>query len=349
MKKNNFLVGNKVIGDGRPVYIIAEAGVNHNGSLQEAFHLVDVAVEAGADAVKFQNFKADYLILEEVSRANYQKRNTGSNQSQYLMLKELELTFEQNLAIKNYCDKKGIEFLSTPFDEKGLDELIQLNLSAYKISSTDTTNPWLLKKICQIGKPIILSTGMSYISEVDSAVNLIESFGNEYCLLQCSTDYPLPDDGVNLNVLKEYAERYGCVIGFSDHSVGLEAAIASIALGAKVVEKHFTRDKLAKGPDHLASLNPGELKQYINSIRRVEIMMGSRLKQPSLGEFHNRISMQKNIVAKGKIQEGEIFTEANITTMRTGGYGIPAMYISELYGLKATQNYEPKQIISMSK
>lgn len=346
MEKLSFSIGSKTVGVDKPVYIIAEAGVNHNGSLQEALYLVDVAIEAGADAVKFQNFKADYLILENVERAIYQKKNTGSVQSQHKMLRELELTFEQNLIIKRYCDEKGIEFLSTPFDEKGLDELVSLNLNAYKISSTDTNNPWLIKKICQIGKPIILSTGMSYMSEVDSAVNIIKSNGNDFCLLQCSTDYPLQDEYVNLNVLKSYSQNYKCILGFSDHSIGSEAAIASISLGVKVIEKHFTRDKMGKGPDHLASLSPAELKSYINSIRRVEKMLGSEIKQPTIGEYLNRKSMQKSIVARKKILNGEIFTEDNLTTIRTGGYGIPAFYIKNIYGMKATQNYEAKEIIS---
>lgn len=345
--KNNFRVGNTELGKGAPVYIIAEAGVNHNGSLDEAFKLIDVAVESGANAVKFQNFKADSLILKEVARAPYQKVNTASNASQYLMLKELELSLEQNRKLQAYCNRKSIEFISTPFDEIGLKELLELKVNVLKISSTDTTNPLLLKKACESQLPIFLSTGMSSKAEVTMAYELIKDIGNPLCILQCSTDYPLSDRDVNLRVIKDFQRSFDCLIGFSDHSIGAEASIAAIALGARVIEKHFTRDKKASGPDHAASLSPDELKDFVRSLRRVEDMMGSGNKTPSLREHRNRIAMQKCVVARTSIKAGEAMTEENLTTKRTGGAGIPASFIADLYGVKTERAYEEEEIINI--
>lgn len=339
------IIGNKTIGGGQPIYIIAEAGVNHNGELASCFSLIDAAKDSGADAVKFQNFKADELILKNVPRARYQKLNTKSNNSQYEMLKGLELTLSDNKKIRDYCAKKGIEFLSTPFDLKGLEELIALEVSTIKISSTDINNPWLIEKICKYGKPIILSTGMSYLTEVDKGVSLIKSYKLPFCVLQCSTDYPLCDKDVNLLVISEYIERYDVPIGFSDHSVGNVAALGAAALGAKVIEKHFTMDKLQKGPDHLASLEPDELCEYVANIKRVESMLGSNQKIPTLAETFNRRSMQKSIVAAKPIKKGEIFNADNLFTTRTGGVGIPAMYIKDLYGTSSSVDYKYMEII----
>ena len=267
---------NKInISDKNRVFIIAEAGVNHSGKLSLAKKLIDLAADSGVDAIKFQNFKADQLILQNVSKAPYQKKITNPKQDQYSMLKLLEMDFKKTKALKEYCEKKKLLFLSTPFDEKSLNDLIKLNLDAYKISSTDINNPLLLKKIARLNKPIFLSTGMSLLKDVEKALKIISKFNKKIVLLQCTANYPIKDNEANLNVIKTYKKKFKILTGFSDHTSGVGASPYSVAIGVAVIEKHFTLNKSFKGPDHKASLSPKELKLFVKKIRKVEEYLGS--------------------------------------------------------------------------
>ncbi len=346
MKFNKWIkIGNYTIGADNPVFIIAEAGVNHNGELEIAKKLIDTAVNAGANAVKFQAFKTENLILTNVQKAQYQKKTTGAGESQFEMLKKLEITKEQNIELVNYCKRNNIIFLTTPFDEESLDELDILNLPAYKVASTDTTNLLFLKKIAQKGKPIFLSTGMCFLSEVELALKQIHEYNKEVILLQCTANYPIRDDDANLNVLKTYKDEFDILVGYSDHSVGVGASPYAVPMGAVVIEKHFTLDKSLTGPDHKASLSPEELKGFVSEIRKVEKYLGSHIKKPTKDEEKTRLSLQKSLVALHSIKQGEIFTEQNIVAKRTGGKGISPIYYKQILGKKASKDYSPNEII----
>ena len=261
------------------------------------------------------------------------------------MLKRLEVSQAQNFELKNYCKKKGIIFLTTPFDEKSLNELDPLNLCAYKVASTDITNLPFLKKIAKKKKPIFLSTGMSYLSEVVLALKTIHEFNKDVVLLQCTANYPIQDDEANLKVIDTYKNNFEVLLGYSDHSVGIGAAPYAIPMGAKVLEKHFTINKDDDGPDHLASLSPKELIEFVQTIKRVDSFMGSNIKQPSPSEIGTRKSLQKCMVANQNIKKGEIFTEENIVAKRTGGNGISPINYKDLIGLKSTIDYKKNDII----
>jgi N-acetylneuraminate synthase len=346
MKFNkDIFINNKIISKKSPTFVIAEAGVNHNGDMRIAKQLIDLAVDANADAVKFQTFKAEHLILKDVQKAPYQQNTTDITETQFDMLKKLEVTREQNLELKNYCTKKGIIFLTTPFDEESLDELDEISLSAYKIASTDTTNLSFLKKIAKKGKPIFLSTGMSYLSEVSLALETIYEYNKDVILLQCTANYPIQDNEANLLVLNTYKDNFDILLGYSDHTEGVGAAPFAIPMGAKVIEKHFTINKSAIGPDHAASLSPTELYDLVNKIRKVDQYMGSSIKKPSPSELDTRKSLQKCIVANEDIKIGSIFTERNTIAKRTGGIGISPIDAKKLIGVKSTKNYKKNQII----
>jgi N,N'-diacetyllegionaminate synthase len=276
--KRTIYINNKIVSDDSPVFIIAEAGVNHGGDMNIAKKLIDVASDAGADAVKFQAFKTEHLILQNVKKAPYQQKTTAKDESQYNMLKKLEVTKEQNLELIEYCRQKDIIFLTTPFDEYSLDELDSVELPAYKVASTDTTNLPFLRKMAMKDKPIILSTGMSYLSEVRMALEEIYKYNQDVILLQCTANYPIKDDEANLNVINTYKDNFDILIGYSDHSVGIGASPYAVPMGAKVVEKHFTLSKDDDGPDHAASLTPEELKEYVKTIRKVEKYLGTSIK-----------------------------------------------------------------------
>ncbi|RLC54305.1 MAG: N-acetylneuraminate synthase [Candidatus Cloacimonadota bacterium] len=343
--KEKIKIGSYTIAKNQPVFIIAEAGVNHNGEIAQAKKLIDVAVKAGANAVKFQAFKTENLILTNVQKAQYQKKTTGSDESQFEMLKKLEITKDQNIELINYCTQNNIIFLTTPFDEESLDELDSLNLPAYKVASTDTTNLLFLKKIAQKGKPIFLSTGMSFMSEVELALEQIHKYNKEVILLQCTANYPIKNTDANLNIVKTYQEKFDMLVGYSDHSVGIGASPYAVPMGAVVIEKHFTLDKGLSGPDHEASLSPNELKEFVAEIRKVEKYMGSAIKEPTKDEEKTRISLQKSLVALHTIKQGEVFTEQNIVAKRTGGKGISPINYEQLVGKKATKDYSPNEII----
>jgi N,N'-diacetyllegionaminate synthase len=338
-------VGNRQISSNDPVFIIAEAGVNHNGDINIAKKLIDIASDAGADAVKFQAFKTENLILKDVEKANYQLKTTGIAESQFEMLKRLEITKEQNFLLMNYCRSKGIIFLTTPFDEESLEELNELDLPAYKVASTDTTNLLFLKKIAGKGKPIFLSTGMSYLSEVESALKTISQLNKNVILLQCTANYPIKDEEVNLNVISTYKDKFNILVGYSDHSVGIGAGPYSIPLGVVVIEKHFTYEKNAVGPDHMASLTPEELKLFVSEIKKVEKYMGTSVKSPTHDELNTRPILQKSLVALHFIKKGEVITEQNIIAKRTGGKGVLAVNCYQIIGKKAAQDYQPNDII----
>ncbi len=338
-------IENRFVGDGYPAFIVAEAGVNHNGNIKQAEELIRIAKNSGADAVKFQMFKTENLILKNVGKAAYQKKTTGLVESQFDMLKKLEITINQAMMLKKYCEKNNIIFLITPFDEWSLEKLDELRLPAYKVASTDLTNLPFIKKIAKKGKPVILSTGMSYLSEIELALNEIKNINNDIILLQCSANYPLRDEEANLRVLDTYKKRFDVLVGFSDHTIGIGAAPYAVAMGANLIEKHFTIDKNMNGPDHKASLNPNELKVLIKEIRKVEKYLGSDIKNPTFSESNTRRSLQKCLVAAKNIKINELFTENNIVAKRTGGRGFSPVYYRSFIGKLSKKNYQKDEII----
>lgn len=329
-----------------PTFVIAEAGVNHGGDFSLAKELVDIAVDAGAHAVKFQAFRTKNLILDGIKKAPYQQATTDANESQSSMLTKLELAKHHYTELKEYCDEKGIIFLITPFDEGSLEELEDVGVVAYKVASTDTTNLPFLRKIAATGKPVILSTGMCYLDEVERALLEIYPLNKKMILLQCTANYPIEDEEANLNVLKTY-RQFNAILGYSDHSVGLGAARYAIPLGAKVVEKHFTLDKDADGPDHRASLSPSELKAFVAEVAQVDKYLGTTVKAPTKSELLTRASLQKSLVSTRPIKAGEVFGEDNIVGKRAGGKGISPIRYYEVIGQKATRDYVENELISL--
>jgi N,N'-diacetyllegionaminate synthase len=327
------------------VYVIAEAGVNHGGDINVAKQLVDIAVEAKVDAVKFQAFRTEHLIVDNVEKSPYQKETTDNAQSQADMLRGLELRYEHYEELKNYCESKGIQFLITPFDEVSLEELEKLGVLAYKIASTDTTNLPFLRKVAETGKPVILSTGMCEMNEVKCAVNEILEINSNLIVLQCTANYPMPDEEANLNVLSTYIKEFDCIVGYSDHSVGVGAAPFAIPLGATVLEKHFTINKADDGPDHLASLDPEELSEFVKIVRRAERFLGSNMKSITPSEQHTKKSLQKCLVASKEIKIGEQFTLNNMVAKRTGGKGISPLDYKMMLGKQAEKNFSLNELI----
>ena len=338
-------IGNYTISRTSKAFIIAEAGINHNGDEKIAKNLIDCAVKAGVDAVKFQAFKTEHLVLKNTGKALYQLKNTPSNESQFDMLKRLEITKNQIKKLKTYCEEEGILFLATPFDEYSLKELGELKLPAYKVSSTDITNLPFLRKIAKKGKPVILSTGMAYLSDVKNALKEIYPFNKSVILLQCTSSYPINKEEANLNVINTYREKFDILVGFSDHSEGMGAAPYAVVMGAKVVEKHFTLDKKHEGPDHRASLTPEELRQFVSEIRIAEKYLGSGIKAPTISELDNRKAALKYLVSARKIKKGERFTEDNISAKRTGGIGRFPACSGDVIGKKAGRDYVENEII----
>ena len=301
--------------------IIAEAGVNHNGSMESAKKLVDVAADAGADYVKFQTFKADTLVTQSAEKPEYQKNLTDKSESQFEMIKKLELDKSAHDELIKHCEEKGIRFLSTAFDHDSIELLADLNIPLYKIPSGEITNLPYLRHIGRMGKPIILSTGMSTLEEVQKALNVLLESGAEkekITILHCNTEYPTPMEDVNLKAMLTIREELGVNIGYSDHTLGIEVPIAAVAMGATVIEKHFTLDRILTGPDHAASLEPHELKSMVTAIRNIKKAMGDGIKKPSPSETRNIPIARKSIVAKKPIKKGEHYSEENITVKRPG-------------------------------
>lgn len=327
------------------VFIIAEAGVNHNGSLQLAKKMAYEAKEAGVDAVKFQTFKSEKLVSRYADKADYQKKTTDASENQLAMLKKLELSYDNFKELKEYCDEIGILFLSTPFDLESIDFLDSIGMSLYKIPSGDITNYPYLVKIAGKGKKVILSTGMCYMDEIEAAVKVLNDNGcNDIVILHCNTEYPTPYKDVNLNAMHEIKEKFNVTVGYSDHTEGIEVPIAAVAMGAKVIEKHFTLDRNMEGPDHKASLEPDTLRQMVTSIRNIELALGNGDKEPSESECKNRDIARKSIVAACGIKKGEYFTESNITVKRPGS-GISPMRWNEIIGTKAIRDFQEDEII----
>lgn len=327
--------------------IIAEAGVNHNGNFELAKQLVDKAVEAGADIVKFQTCKAENVISRYADKAEYQKETTGVNDSQLDMVRKLMLTYEEYGQLKEYCDQKGITFLSTAFDLPSVDYLHSIGMKLWKIPSGEITNLPLLIKIAKLHEPIIMSTGMSELSEVEDAVKVLKENGaSDITLLHCTTEYPAPYEDVNLKAMETMRNTFGLPVGYSDHTKGIEVPVAAVALGACVIEKHFTLDRNMEGPDHKASLEPQELKQMVDSIRNVEKSIGDGIKKVSHSEEKNKDIARKSIIASKAIKAGEVFTEDNVTTKRPGN-GINPMRWFDLLGKVAKHDYEEDYLIEL--
>ncbi len=330
-------------------FIIAEAGVNHNGSIEIAKKMIEVAKECGADAIKFQTFKAEKVISRYAPKAEYQKQTTGETDSQLEMVKKLELSFDDFIALKEYCDKLNIMFLSTPFDFESIDFLNDLGLEIFKIPSGEITNLPYLEKIGKLGKKVILSTGMADLGEIEDALDILISCGTKkenITVLHCNTEYPTPYEDVNLLAMLTIKEAFKVKVGYSDHTLGIEVPIAAVALGASVIEKHFTLDKNMEGPDHKASLEPHELKAMIDAIRNIEKALGNGIKKPSKSELKNKDIARKSIVAKREIKKGEIFTEDNITVKRPGT-GISPMRWYEVLGKVASRDYKEDELIEL--
>lgn len=341
-------IGDKTISLGSKTFIIAEAGVNHGGDMSVAKKMIDVAAEAGVDAIKFQNFVAEELILQDIEKAPYQKKTTSAGQSQYEMLKSLEINKDQTLQLMEYCDKKGILFLSTPFEKSSLDMLDELGVKAFKVAATDLTNIQFLRQIAEKQKPIILSAGMCYMSEVKTAISEIHKINKNLILLQCTANYPIRDEEANIGIVRTFMREFDMLVGYSDHSEGVGASPYAVAIGAKVIEKHFTLDKNMPGPDHMASVNPEELKQLVLDIRKVESYIGNGIKMPTISEQMTRKSLQKSLVATQDIKKGEHFTEENVVAKRTNGKGVSALYFDQIMGMKANKDYTRNDIIDVS-
>lgn len=331
------------------VYIIAEAGVNHNGSVDLAKKLIDVAADSGVDAVKFQTFKTENLVSVNAEKADYQKEASGTEESQFDMIKKLELDAATHYILIDYCNTKNITFLSTPFDHDSIYMLNELGLDIFKIPSGEITNLPYLKHIGSLEKKIILSTGMANMGEIEDALDvLIESGTNrgDITILHANTEYPTPVGDVNLNAMNTIGNTFKTKFGYSDHTLGIEIPIAAVAMGATVIEKHFTLDKTMEGPDHKASLEPNELKAMVSAIRNIELALGSGIKKPSQSEQKNIKIARKSIVANTKIIEGETFTEANLAIKRPGN-GVSPFRWDEVIGKIAKCNFEPDQIIEL--
>lgn len=333
------------------VLIIAEAGVNHNGSLENAFKLIDAAVDAGVDYVKFQTFKSKNLVSKSAKKADYQIQNTGnSTDSQYEMLKKLELSQENHKLLIDYCKQKNIHFFSTAFDLDSLQYLKEIGLDLVKIPSGEITNLPYLRKAAQLFNKVILSTGMCTMEDIEAAINVFlkENISKEnITILHCNTEYPTPMNDVNLKAMLSIQKEFGTAVGYSDHTLGIEVPVAAVALGASVIEKHFTLDNTMEGPDHAASLEPHELKQMVKAIRNIEqAISGDGIKTPSESEMKNIEIARKSIVASTSISKGEIFTEENLTIKRPGT-GISPMKWDEVMGKVATRDYSTDDLIEI--
>jgi len=329
------------------VFIIAEAGVNHNGSIEIAKKLIDVASISGADAVKFQTFTAENLVTKRVQKAKYQKIVKEKKESQYEMLKKLELDLNTHKELIKYCKKKKIIFLSSPFDHESIDLLKDLGLNIFKIPSGEITNLPYLIHLGKLNKKLILSTGMSTINEIKDALHILIKSGtnkNNITVLHANTEYPTPIEDVNLKAMLTIGNTFNVAFGYSDHTLGIEINIAAVALGASCVEKHFTLDQTLNGPDHKASLEPDEFKKMVRAIRNIEKALGNGIKKPSKSEIHNIQVIRKSIVAKTKIKIGDILNEDNITIKRPG-IGISPMKWEEVIGTIATKEYKKDDLL----
>ncbi len=329
------------------VFIIAEVGVNHNGSVSIAKEMIDIAANAGVDCVKFQTFKTENIVTLSAKKAEYQEENTKSSGSQYQMLKSLELTKEEFIELKEYCNQKDIMFLSTPFDFESIEFLNQMDMKLFKVPSGEVTNLPYLRMIAKTKKPVILSSGMCELHEIEDAVNVLREGGcPDISLLQCTTEYPTKYSDVNLKVIDTLKKHFKVRVGLSDHTKGIEIPIAATALGAEIIEKHFTLDRLMKGPDHKASIEPQELRDMVQAIRNVEAAIGSSTKKPTQMELNNRNAARKSIVARCDIKLGDYFSEENITVKRPGN-GLSPMRWDDVLGTRAKKDFRKDEMIEV--
>jgi len=329
--------------------IIAEAGVNHNGSIDIAKKMIDAAAEARADLVKFQTFKAETLVIKSANKAVYQKESTGTAESQFEMIKKLELDQSAHMELIAYSEQKNIQFLSTAFDHDSIDMLAELDIPLYKIPSGEITNLPYMRHIGRKNKPVIMSTGMATLQEVQTALNVLLEAGvkkNDLTILHCNTEYPTPMEDVNLKAMLTMRDELGVAVGYSDHTLGIEVPVAAVALGASVIEKHFTLDRTLPGPDHAASLEPNELKAMVSAIRNIENAMGDGEKKSSPSEIKNISVVRKSIVAKKPINKGEPFSEDNLTVKRPGT-GISPMEWDDMMNQKSNKNFNIDDLIEI--
>lgn len=333
----------------RDVFIIAEAGVNHNGSLERAREMVRVAKNIGADAVKFQTFSADALVARGAPKADYQKQATGVSESQLDMLRRLELDEAETRELLELCDENGIQFISSPFDLASVDLLARLNVRILKIPSGELINVPYLRRVGAVDCRIILSTGMSELDEIERSLEVLQDAGSSterITLLHCTTEYPAPYGEVNLRAMRSMGERFGVEVGYSDHTLGIEIPVAAVALGARVIEKHFTLDRSLPGPDHQASLEPDAFAAMVDAIRNVEAGLGDGHKRRTPSEERNRLVARKSVVAARDIRCGEVFTEHNLTAKRPGT-GISPLLWDDVVGQRAKRNFEPDEMIEL--
>ena len=329
--------------------IIAEAGVNHNGDLAIALRLIDAAADAGADLVKFQTFSADRLVTTNAKKAEYQKRTTDEGESQHAMIRRLELTREMHEVLIAHCVSRGIGFFSSGFDTESIDLLVELGLDRFKIPSGEITNLPYLRHVGRYGKPVILSTGMATMDEIGAALTVLEQAGtptDRVTVLHCSTEYPTPMAEVNLRAMLTIRDAFGVEVGYSDHTSGIEVSTAAVALGATVIEKHFTLDRRLPGPDHAASLEPAELKAMVAAIRNIELALGDGIKRPTASELRNQPIVRKSLVAARPICAGEVFSESNVAVKRPGS-GYSPMRWDEVVGRPAPRDFAPDELIEL--
>jgi N,N'-diacetyllegionaminate synthase len=333
----------------KPVLIIAEAGVNHNGDLALARQLIDAAADAGADLVKFQTFSADRLVTREAKKADYQSGATGNEETQHQMLSRLELSENMHVELIDYCSTRDIGFFSTGFDIESVDILVNLGVNHFKIPSGEITNLPYLRHIGQFSKSVIISTGMATLGDIEAAIDVLEQAGTPRSLitvLHCTTEYPTPMDEVNLSAMQSIRAAFGVATGYSDHTAGIEVSIAAAALGATVIEKHFTLDKNLPGPDHKASLEPDELKSMVSAIRNIEVALGDGIKRLTPSEVRNKPVARKSLVASKAIKAGEILSADNITAKRPGT-GVSPMSWDIVMGLKAVRDFSVDELIEI--
>jgi N,N'-diacetyllegionaminate synthase len=331
------------------VFVIAEAGVNHNGSPDRAFKLVDAAAEVGCDAIKFQTFKAEALAVRTAERAEYQKTNIGGDESQFEMLKRLELPCDVQQALMHHAQQRGIQFFSTAFDLESIGFLDRLGIPFWKIPSGEITNYPYLVNIAAKGKPVLLSTGMATMAEIDDALRVLTDNGadrRKICILQCNTEYPTPCCDVNLNAMANLGRAFGTAYGYSDHTEGIEVAVAAVALGARVIEKHFTLDRSLPGPDHRASLEPPAFASMVVAVRNVALALGDGIKRPSPSEAKNRAIARKSLVAARPIAAGEAFSAENVAVKRPGT-GLSPMRWNDVIGRRAPRDFAYDELIEI--
>ena len=340
-------IHNKLIGPGHPCFVVAEAGVNHNGDVRIAHQLIDTAVRAGADAIKFQSFVTEDLITREAQKADYQLKATGLDGTQYEMLKALELNAQDHYELKRHCEQKDIVYLCTPYESKSVDMLHELDVSAFKIASTDTNNIPFLRYIADKGRPVILSTGMANLGEVENALDALGGLVGNIIIMHCTSEYPAPVNDSNLKAIITLQEAFRCPVGFSDHTAGVEVSTWAVAIGASVIEKHFTLDSGMEGPDHRASMEPDELIALVQAIRSVEIALGDGIKRPMPSEILNRKHMRKSLVANRNIGAGEVVHAGDLVCKRPGT-GLEPFWMGKIVGQKTKKNIQKDELIDLS-